>query len=206
MARKVSVVAIVFGIANILMALVPPVFNTFSVIYVLREPPWPVFDIQNPQRQFDLAPPIWQHIHKELPSYKPEVIGSSLCNAFLSLLLIAGAVGLFLNHDWGRWTSVGAAVLMICTFCVHDAYQLGVVRSSLTPAVERAIPPGNPGAAEGNRVGFQIFWFFWCWVNPILILYLLAMAITLTLTRLLGGAPVQEERERWGSRRRRDDD
>jgi hypothetical protein len=27
-------------------------------------------------------------------------------------------------------------------------------------------------------------WFFWCWVNPFLMLYLLAMSLTLGLTRV----------------------
>jgi hypothetical protein len=200
MARKFSVVCLIFGIVNILVALVPPGIQLFGVIYVISEPPWPV-------ERVDIGPPIWQHVRKDLPAYKAEVIGSAVCSSFLSLLLIGGAVGLFMNHDWGRWLSIGAAVIMIFTFCIHDVYQLAVVRPSLAPVVARHFPPGPPGHAEGGQVGFAIVFFFWCWANLLLIVYLLAMSVTLALTRAFGGSPVVEDRlERFESRRRRDDD
>jgi hypothetical protein len=175
--RKFSIVCIIFGSLNILVALVPPGVNVFGVIYVFAEPPLPI-------RNVDLGPPLWRHIKQELPAYKPEVVGSALCGGFLSLVLMAGAVGLFLNHDWGRWLSIGAALLMILTFCIHDIYQLAVVRPSLVAAMARHLPPGRPGEAEGNQIGLVMVWFFWCWVNPILMLYLLAMSLTVGLTRV----------------------
>jgi hypothetical protein len=187
MARRFSVVCLIFGILNIVVGFIPPVINTFNVFYVFAEPPLPV-------RNVDVAPPVWQHVKKEFPAFKSEVVGSSVCNGLLSLLLIGGAVGLFVNHDWGRWLSIGAAMLMILTFCIHDIYQLAVVRPALAQVFAQNLPPGGmAGEAEGNEIGFNIFWFFWCWINPILILYLLGMAITLASTRAF--AAVQDAKQ-----------
>jgi hypothetical protein len=175
--RKFSIVCLVFGILNILVALVPPCVNSLGVAYMFAEPPVPV-------RNVDIAPPVWRHLKQELPAYRAEVVGSALCDGFLSLVLMAAAVGLFLNQDWGRWLSIGAALLMVLTFCIHDFYQLAVVRPSVLAVVARTLPPGQPGEAEGNQIGFVMVWFFWCWVNPFIAIYLLGMALTLGLTRV----------------------
>jgi hypothetical protein len=150
--RKFSIVCIIFGGVNILVAFVPPAVNSFGVFYVLAEPPLPI-------RNVDLGPPLWRHIKQDMPAYKPEVVGSALCGGFLSLVLMAGAVGLFLNQDWGRWLSFGAALLMILTFCVHDFYQLVVVRPSLVQALVRHLPPGGREKPRATRSDCSWFGF-----------------------------------------------
>jgi hypothetical protein len=171
-ARKISVVGIVFGILNILVALVPPCAGCTGASFFLK-------DQHIPFKNVDMGPVIQKHFEKELPAAKPEAIGSAICNCFLSLMLVAGAIGLFLNHEWGRWLSIGTALLLILTLCVHDIYQLAVVRPSLVPVFAKNLPPGPPGEAEGAQIGFTMSYFFWSWSNPAIMFYLLAMSITL---------------------------
>ena len=182
MARKMSIVGLVFGIINIVVALVPPSAGCIGAFYAFKQPPFPFKNV-------DLGPPLWRHVDKELPALKAEAVGSTACTGLLSLLLIGGAVGLFLNHDWGRWLSIGTAMLLILTLCIHDIYQLAVVRPSMMPVFAKNLPQGPPGEAEGAQIGFTLTFFLWSWLNSLFLLYLLAMSITLGLTRVLGKSP-----------------
>jgi hypothetical protein len=140
MARKTSVTLLVFGIVNILVALAPPCAGIGGAAFFFSEPHLPL-------KNKDLGPALMQHFDKDLPAAKYEAIGAALCNSFVSLLLIAGAVGLFLGQEWARWLTIAAAVLMMLTFCIHDVYQLAVVRPSVMEFLDRNVPPGGPPAS-----------------------------------------------------------
>jgi hypothetical protein len=197
-ARKVSVTAIVFGIVNILVALLPPFAGCMGYVYFLREP-------HENFKHVDVGHPIRAHFDKELPAAKYEAIGSTTCNVFVSLVLVAGAIGLFLNHDWGRWVTIGAAVLMMLTLCIHDIYQLGIVRPSVMEVFRRLLPPGPPGEAEGAQIGFTSVFFLWSCVSPLFMLYLAAMSITLGANMLMRKG-ADEADDGYKPRRRRDQD
>src|SRR2546423_1657936 len=120
--RRISILGIVIASINLVVAVFPPGAGCIGASYFFKDPaPMP---IQNS----DIGPELRREIDKAAPSAKAEAIGSTVCSSFLSLVLIAGCVGLFMNHQWGRWVTVGAAVLMILTFCIHDIYQFGIVR------------------------------------------------------------------------------
>src|SRR5207302_9944576 len=119
-----------------------------------------------------------------LPAAKFEAIGAVVCNSFVSLLLIAGAVGLFMGQEWGRWLTIGAAVLMMLTLCIHDVYQLAVFRPSVMDFLERELPPGGPpGEREGFKIGFSMSFFCWSCSNPVVAIYLAAMAVCMGLLK-----------------------
>src|SRR5260370_26600511 len=124
MVRKTSVTLIVFGIINIVIALIPPCVGCNGLTFFMQDPHMPI-------RKRALGPPLRKHLEKELPSAKWEAIGAVTCNSFVSLLLIGGAVGLLMGQEWGRWVTVGAAVLMMLALCIHDVYQLTVFQPSV---------------------------------------------------------------------------
>jgi cytochrome c biogenesis protein CcdA len=175
--RKTSVTLIVFGIINIVIALVPPCVGVGGAMFFFQDQHLPV-------RNQDLGPAMKQHIDKELAAARYEAIGAALCNSFLSLLLIAGAIALFTGQEWGRWLTIGAAVLMMLTFCIHDVYQLAVVRPSLMEFLDRNLPQGGPpGEREGFKIGFSGSFFCWSCSNPLILIYLMAMSICTGLIR-----------------------
>jgi hypothetical protein len=183
MARKTSVTLIVFGVINFLVALVPPCAGIGGAAFFFQDPHLPV-------RNKDLGPQLKQHIDKELPAAKSEAIGAAVCNSFVSLLLIVGAVGLFMGQEWARWLTIGAAVLMMLTFCIHDVYQLAVVRPSIMEFIDQNMPPGGPpGEREGFKIGFSGSFFCWSCSNPLVLIYLAAMSICAGLIKASSELP-----------------
>jgi hypothetical protein len=176
MARKTSVTLIVFGVINFIVALIPPCAGISGVTFFFQEQHMPV-------RNVDLGPPLQKHIEKELPAAKYEAIGAVLCNSFVSLLLIVGAVGLFMGQEWARWLTIGAAILMMLAFCIHDVYQLAVFQPAIQDFAEKELPRGGPpGEREGMKIGFMMF-SFWSCTNPLIMVYLAAMCICTALIK-----------------------
>jgi hypothetical protein len=62
--------------------------------------------------------------------------------------------------------------------------------------------PGPPGEAEGAKIGFSMVFFLWSWTNPIVILYLLGMSVTLIMHRAFR----RPDDEKPPRRRRGDED
>jgi hypothetical protein len=176
MARKTSVTLIVFGVINFIVALIPPCAGISGVSFFFQEQHLPV-------RNLDLGPPLQKHIEKELPAAKFEAIGAVLCNTFVSLLLIVGAVGLFMGQEWARWLTIAAAVLMMLAFCIHDVYQLAVFHPAIMEFADKEMPRGGPpGEREGLKIVFMMF-AFWSCSNPLIVVYLAAMCICTGMIR-----------------------
>jgi hypothetical protein len=191
--RKVSVLGLVFGIINIVVALAPPCAGCFGATFFFGQKTM-IFEGR------DIGPPMNNHIERNLPAAKPEAIGAAACNSFLALLLIAGAAAMFFAQDWGRWVTIGAAFLMILTLCIHDIYQIFVFRPALMDFLDQQLPPGPH--REGFKFGFSGSFFLWCWLNPIVMLYLIAMSIVLAVVPVVREVP-DDDRPR---RRRYADD
>ncbi len=196
MASKFSVLFLVFGILNILAALGPPCAGCVGVSFFLKRPEGVILNGR------DVGPQMMQHLDKNAAGAKAEAFGAVGCNGFLALLLVAGAIGLFVGHEWGRWLSVGAGVLMILTLCLHDVYQFAVLRPAMLTFLDQNLPPGPE--REGFKIGFTGSMFLWLWVNPFLMLYLAAMCITLSVHGVLAAST--DDDKRAGRRRRRDRD
>ena len=196
MPPRFSVGLIIFGSINILVAIAPPCAGVFGTAFVFGDP---VLNVKGR----DLGPAFKQHVDRELPSAKPEAIGAVACNALVALLLAAGSVGVIFTQQWARWLTIGAAVLMSLTLCIHDVYQLTVFRPSLVEFLQRNMPPGGqPGEREGFIFGFTASLFLWSCLNPLIMVYLLAMSIYLILT----GAFNPPAGGRVRARRRAEDD
>lgn len=188
MARKTSVTLMVFGIINIVVAIVPPCVGIGGALFYFQDQHLPV-------KNQDLGPAMKQHIDKELASAKFEAIGAALCNSLLSLMLIAGAIALFTSQEWGRWLTIGTAVLMMLTFCIHDVYQLAVVRPPLMEFLDRNLPQGGPpGEREGFKIGFSGSFFCWSRSNPLILIYLAAMSVCTGLIRASREVPDEKLR------------
>src|ERR1019366_8599855 len=106
MAAKTSAGLITFGVINIVVALLPPCAGCLGTTFFFSEPHLPI-------KNRDVGPQFKQHLDREVPTAKGEAIGAVVCNSFLCLLLVAGAVGLFMTQSWARWLSVGVGILLI---------------------------------------------------------------------------------------------
>jgi hypothetical protein len=200
MARKTSVTLLTLGVINIVVALIPCGAGIAGVTFFFQNPP------HLPVKNRDLGPQLKQHFDKELPAAKSEAFGALACNSLVSLLLIAGAVGLFMGQEWARWLTLGAALLMMLTFCLHDVYQLAVVRPSVMAFLDRNLPPGGPpGEREGFKFGFSGSFFCWSCSNPLVLVYLLAMSVCMGLFK--ASSEVKDDKQRRLARfDERDDD
>lgn len=199
MATRFSVLFLVFGILNILAALSPPCAGCVGVNFFLKQPEGMLVNGR------DIGPALRQHVDRNTPTASFEAFGAVACNWLLALLLVAGAIGLFVGHEWGRWLSIGAAVLMILTLCIHDIYQFAVLRPAMMTFFDQQIPAGPE--REGIKIGFTGAAFLWMWLNPLLMLYLLAMCITLGVHAFMRGSAEDDRPSRRRRRRRdRDDD
>ncbi len=199
MAFRLSILFIVIAILNVLVALAPPCAGVVGSTFYVSQPQGVLVNGR------DIGPALGQHIQRDLPMAKAEAFTAVGCNSFVALLLVAGAVGLAIGHEWGRWLTVGAALLMIVALGIHDIYQLFVFRPSVMNFLDGQLPPGP--ARAGFKFGFGMSFFFWSWANLLIMLYLVAMVTTLVLHRFLSKPADAEPREapRRG-RRGRDDD
>src|SRR3989442_1286309 len=86
-------------------------------------------------------------IAKEAPLAKWEAIGAVAMNGFCCLLLVGGAVGLFMAQGWARWVTIAGGLLLIFALLVHDVYQIFFYRPVLMEFIDVQFAPGpNPGA------------------------------------------------------------
>jgi hypothetical protein len=194
MAGKPRIGYIVFAVINVVVAFFPPCAGLFGAMYHLTQPTMVI-------NNRDLGPQFKQHLDRELPSAKWEAFGAEACNGIVLVAVLAGAAGLFLAQDWGRWVSIGAGVLVILTLCIHDVYQLALFRPSVMEFLDVHLPPGPQ--REGFKVGFTSTFFIWSCINPLLMVYFIAASLYLGL----GGPasrPADDDKPR--KRRRRDDD
>lgn len=202
MAARISGGLVAFGIINIIVALMPPCAGCFGSLSTLGQVQGDArFDLNGR----DFGPQFRKHIEREVPGAVPEAFAHAAIASFFSVLLLAGAIGLFLAQQWGRWLTVGASAFLILTFCVHDIYQHALFRPAVMNFIDLNIGPMPPAERAGFKTGFTCTFFMWACSNPVLIIYLFAMSLFLCFTGAFKDVP-DEERPRRRSLRDRDYD
>lgn len=193
---RTSAGLIVFGILNILVALLPPCAGCVGTVFFITDEPMPM-ELPNGH---DVGFEMKDHLDRKVPHAKYEAFTNAACNGFFALLLIVGAVGLFLAQGWGRWVTIAAAFFLILTFCVHDIYQLAIYRPAMMEVFDRNLAPG--AERDGFKAGFTASFFFWSCTNPLVMMYLVGMSIFLLVTSAFDRT--DDDRPRRRRRRGRD--
>lgn len=203
MAARTSGGLITFGIINILVALLPMCCTSFgSFITVGQMQGNAPMDVNGR----DIGPQLRQHVERNVPGVVPEAFLHAGFASFFALLLLIGAIGLFLTQQWARWLTVAASVLLILTMCVHDVYQLGFLRPAVVTVIDQNVVNMPNDQRAGFKAGFTFSYFFWSCTNPLLMIYLFAMSLFLCVTGAFRDVPEDVECRPVRRLRRRDYD
>jgi uncharacterized membrane protein (DUF2068 family) len=201
MAARASGGVITLAVINIVVALMPVCAGCIGGIAALDDQPPPI--LINGR---DMGPQFKQHIDRQVPHAKYEAFTAAAGNMCFSLLLLGGAVGLFMAQNWARWLSVGTAVFLILVLCVHDIYQLAIFRPAVDQFFDVNLRGMRPEEKMGFKIGFSATYFFWACFNPILIIYLAVMALCLSMSNSFSGGDYDDRPRKRRSRPRDYDD
>ena len=169
MKRSTSTFFLVLAVLNILVAVIPPCVGGFGAASFMSETK---ININNRE----LGPELEKHIAKEAPLAKVEAFVALAMNIFCCLLLIGGAVGLFLSQTWARWLSIAAGLLFIFTLLVHDIYQIFFYRPVLMRFIDLHVPAQGV-LADGIKFGTTVSVLMWSCANPLIMIYLFVMSL-----------------------------
>ena len=169
MKRSTSTFFLVLAVLNILVAVIPPCVGGFGAASFMSETK---ININNRE----LGPELEKHIAKEAPLAKVEAFVALAMNIFCCLLLIGGAVGLFLSQTWARWLSIAAGLLFIFTLLVHDIYQIFFYRPVLMRFIDLHVPAQGV-LADGIKFGTTVSVLMWSCANPLIMIYLFIMSL-----------------------------
>src|SRR5262249_20451020 len=159
MKRSTSTFFLVLAVLNILVAVIPPCVGGFGAASFMSETK---ININNRE----LGPELEKHIAKEAPLAKVEAFVALAMNIFCCLLLIGGAVGLFMSQTWARWLSIAAGLLFILTLLVHDIYQIFFYRPVLMRFIDLHVPAQGV-LADGIKFGTTVSVLMWSCTNPL---------------------------------------
>jgi len=169
MKRSTSTFFLVLAVLNILVAVIPPCVGGFGAASFMSETK---ININNRE----LGPELEKHIAKEAPLAKVEAFVALAMNIFCCLLLIGGAVGLFMSQTWARWLSIAAGLLFIFTLLVHDIYQIFFYRPVLMRFIDLHVPAQGV-LADGIKFGTTVSVLMWSCTNPLIMIYLFVMSL-----------------------------
>jgi hypothetical protein len=169
MKRSTSTFFLILAVLNILVAVIPPCVGGFGAASFMSETK---ININNRE----LGPELEKHIAKEAPLAKVEAFTALAMNTFCCLLLIGGAVGLFMSQSWARWLCVAAGLLFILTLLVHDVYQIFFYRPVLMKFIDLHVPAQGV-LADGIKFGTTVSVLMWSCTNPLIMLYLFVMSM-----------------------------
>jgi cytochrome c biogenesis protein CcdA len=173
MKRSTSTFFLILAIANILVAVIPPCVGGFGAASFMSEMK---ININNRE----LGPELEKHIAREAPLAKVEAFTALAMNTLFGLMLIGGAIGLFMAQGWARWLSMAAGLLLILALLVHDVYQIFIYRPVLMSFIDRNVPAQGV-LADGIKWGTTVSTLTWSCTNPLFMLYLFIMAACMAL-------------------------
>jgi hypothetical protein len=194
MKRSTSTFFLVLAVLNILVAVIPPCVGGFGAASFMSETK---ININNRE----LGPELEKHIAKEAPLAKVEAFVALAMNIFCCLLLLGGAVGLFMSQTWARWLSIAAGLLFIFTLLVHDIYQIFFYRPVLMRFIDLHVPAQGV-LADGIKFGTTVSVLMWSCTNPLIMIYLFVMSLCMALMTGFHDVPTMSSVDK----RRTDDD
>lgn len=192
MAAKTSPVILIFGVVNIVIALMASCSSCVTMTQM----------ISNPRLEIegrDVGPELNAHLKRKVPGITAMSILFMSGNAFCALSMLIGAVGLFLAKKWGRTSTVSAGLAFICIFCTADAYHLVLSMPAYNEFMEAQVRVLPEAERPGYKYGVLVTAFFWTCFNPILVIYLGVM--TFYVSRISS-----QDKSRKRQRRDADDD
>jgi hypothetical protein len=200
MKRKTSTFFLVLAVFNILVAVIPPCVAGYGATSFLGQ-------IKLNINNRELGPELEKHIAREAPLAKWEAFGAVATNAFCCLLLIGGAVGLFMAQSWARWVSVAGGLFMIFGLLVHDVYQIFFYRPVLMSFIDQQVPVRG-ALADAAKWGTTVSTLMWSCTNPLIMLYLFVMAACMALMTGFseGGSIDRDARDKKSRGRKREED
>jgi hypothetical protein len=203
MAARASGGVIAFAVMNIIVAIVPLCCGWFDAAQPFMDRP--IF-IQGR----DVGPQLRQHLERKVPHAKAEGIIAAGGNSCFCLLLLVGAIGLFMMQQWARWLCVGTGIFLSLTMCLHDTYQITIHRPAVADFIDvqaRVMPVDQRGPFT---VGFTAGYFCWSCVNPVIMVYLFVMSLSLGMSSAFDASNDRprrrRRRDRWGDDDDDDDD
>lgn len=149
MKRSTTAFFIVLAVFNLIVAVIPPIVAGVGATFMMKDS-----DIVINGKQ--VGPELDKLVANEAPLAKLEAFAALAGNTFSCLLLIAGAIGLFMSHGWGRWASVAGALFMILSLLIHDIYQIFFYRPALMAVIDRLAAPLDNLAAPLDMVPFDV--------------------------------------------------
>jgi len=173
MKRSTSIFFLILAVLNILIAVIPPCVGGFGAASIMSEAK---ININNRE----LGPELEKHIAKQAPLAKVEAFAALAMNTFCCLLLIGGAVGLFMSQTWARWMSVAAGLLFILALLVHDIYQIFFYRPVLMSFIDMHVPARGV-LADSIKFGTTVSVLMWSCTNPLIMIYLFVMSLCMAL-------------------------
>jgi hypothetical protein len=174
MAARASIALILFGIVNLLIALLAPCAGCVGMAMTFTPP---ALEIEGR----DLGPEYKAHIERRVPGAKVLAVLSMLGNTTSSLLLAIGAVGLFMGQRWGRNLTVSGAGFLLLFFCIHDAVQAGLWMPATSEFLDLHLIDLPQEERAGYKFGYLASAFSWTCVSALLMVYLGMMSIYLCL-------------------------
>jgi cytochrome c biogenesis protein CcdA len=187
MKRKTSTFFLVLAVFNILVGVIPPCVGGFGAASFMSETK---ININNRE----LGPELEKHIAKNAPLAKVEAFGALAMNVICSLMLIGGAVGLFLSQPWARWLSVAGGLSFILALLIHDVYQIFFYRPVLMSFIDMNVPARGV-LADGIKWGTTVSVLMWSCTNPLLMIYLFVMSLCMALMTGFHDAAIRAENE-----------
>lgn len=199
MAARVSGGLITVGVINILVALMPMCAGCFGLAVTAGDPK---LNIQGRE----LGPEFKQHMDRRVPSALGESLVSLGAGTLFALVLLGGAVGLFLTQNWARWVTVGGSIMLVLSMCVHDIYQFAVYRPAVMEFLDMHLRNMPDAERSGFKWGFTASYFFWSCFNPMVMIYLFGMCLFLCVTSAFDRPAKEKPRRSHRSRDYDDDD
>jgi cytochrome c biogenesis protein CcdA len=173
MQRKTGGFFLTLAVFNIIVAVIPPCVGGFGAVSFMKETK---LNINNKE----LGPELEKHIAKNAPLAKVEAFAAVGMNTICCLMLIGGAVGLFMSQGWARWLCVAGGLLLIFALLIHDIYQIFFYRPVLMTFIDQQVPVRG-ALADATKWGTTVSVLAWSCTNPLIMLYLFVMSACMAL-------------------------
>jgi hypothetical protein len=201
MKRSTPVFFLILAALNVFVAVIPPYVGGAAVASIVSETGIKLGGHHFQARRAE------DRIVRDAPLANVEAFAALALNTLCCLLILSGAVGLFMARGWGRWLSVIGGFLLILGLLVHDGYQVFIYRPALMSYIDQLEEEGRLGPPEetdGIKADASISLLMWTCMNPLIMVYLFVMSLSMALMKGSTEMPATDTRDR--ARRIKDGD